>query len=136
MELPTVLTHSTIGYIMQQARQTNIILGPWAHSLRKPTAIELLWKQFQATAAEKQRIYAMADRTDDTDHDAAEAACDAAYDALEAVADAILAAPVASETDVAIQAQVLLARGAEGLLHYRPEDLMRFVQEVANLARR
>lgn len=117
---------------MQQAEQTNIILGPWAHCLTKPTAIELLWKQFQATASEKLRIYAMADQTADTDPDAAEAACDAAHDALEAVADALLATPLASKADVAIKAQVLLARGAApaDLLHYRPQDLSRFVQEI------
>ncbi|MET4233371.1 hypothetical protein QA633_43655 [Bradyrhizobium barranii] len=122
---------------MQQAEQTNIIVGPWAHSLTRATPIEQLWKQFQVTANEKRRIYALADQAAaDAELNAAEAACDAAYEALEAVADAILAAPQASKADAAIQAQVLLARGAEGLLYYRPEDLMRFVQEVANLARR
>lgn len=121
---------------MQQAEQTNIIVGPWTHSLTKPTPTELLWKQFQATASEKRRIYALADQTAGTDPDAAEAACDAAYEALEAVADTIMAAPIASKVDAAIQAQVLLARGAEGLLHYRPEDLTRFVQELASLTQR
>lgn len=116
---------------MQQAGQTNIIVGPWAH-LAKPTPIELLWQQFQATAAEKQRIYALADQAANAELDAAEAACDAAHDALEAVADAILTTPLASKTDVAIKAQVLLARGADpaDLLHYRPNDLSRFVQEI------
>lgn len=120
---------------MQQAEQTNIIVGPWAHSLTKPTSIELLWKQFQATAAEKRRIYALADQAADGDLEAAEAACDAADDALEAVADAILATPLASKADVAIKAQVLLARGADpaDLLHYRPKDLLRFVQEIRDL---
>ncbi|WP_439406407.1 hypothetical protein ACNJX9_34035 [Bradyrhizobium sp. DASA03076] len=120
---------------MQQAERTNIIVGPWAHSLTKPTPIELLWKQFQTTADAKREIYALADQTADTDYsDAAEAACDAAYDALEAVADAILATPLASKADAAIQAQVLLARGAEGLLQYRPKDLTRFVQEILRIA--
>ncbi|WP_407114346.1 hypothetical protein [Bradyrhizobium sp. LMG 9283] len=89
---------------MQQAEQTNIIVGPWAHSLAKPTPIELLWKQFQATAAENRRIYALADDTAGGDTEAAEAACDTAYEALEAVVDAILAAPLASKADAAIQA--------------------------------
>lgn len=119
---------------MQQAEQTNIIVGPWAHSLTRPTPIELLWKQFQTTVAEKRCIYALAEQA--ADGDATEAACDAAYEALEAVADAILAAPLASKADAAIQAQVLLARGVEDLLYYRPQDLTRFVQELASLAQR
>ncbi|MDA9510928.1 hypothetical protein XI09_40995 [Bradyrhizobium sp. CCBAU 11386] len=122
---------------MQQAEQTNIILGPWAHSLRKLTPIEQLWKQYQVTASEKRRIYALADQPVDGDLEAAEAACDAAYEALEAIADAILTAPLASEADATIQAQVLLARGADpaDLLHYRPQDLTRFVREVGALAK-
>lgn len=121
---------------MQQAEQTNIILGPWAHSLRKLTPIEQLWKQYQVTASEKRRIYALADQNADTDPNAADAACDAADDALEAVADAILATPLASKVDVAIKAQVLLSRGVDpaDLLHYRPQDLTRFVREVGSLA--
>ncbi|MCK1493474.1 hypothetical protein IVB14_24375 [Bradyrhizobium sp. 180] len=120
---------------MQQAEQTNIIVGPWAH-LAKPTPIALLWKQFQATTAEKQRIYALADQAANAELDAAEAACEAAYDAVEAIADAILATPFASEVDLAIQAQVLMSRGADldDLLQYRPQDLTRFVREVGSLA--
>ncbi|MCK1758752.1 hypothetical protein IVA78_27170 [Bradyrhizobium sp. 137] len=118
---------------MQQAEQTNIIVGPWAHSF---TPIELLWNEFQSAASEKQRVYALADQAAAGDLEAAEAACDAAYDAVEAIADAILATPFASKADVAIQAQVLLSRGADpaDLLHYRPQDLTRFVQEVRGLA--
>lgn len=109
-----------------------------AVTLSRPTsAIEALFARYQVADAEKRRVYALADDTADVDLDAAEAVCDAAHDAVESVADAILAAAAKSTTDLAIKAQVLLARGADpaDLFHYRPQDLTRFVQEVRGLAR-
>lgn len=91
----------------------------------------LLFETYQAADAAKRRVYALAD--DDADVDVTEAACDAAYDIVESLADAILAAPAGSTADVAIKARVLLARGTEGLLHYRSDDLKRFVEEVSKL---
>jgi hypothetical protein len=97
--------------------------------------ISQLFTDYQTADAEKRRIYALADQSDDGGCDAADA-CDAAYDAAEAVADAILATPAHSYTHLAIKARVLLARGTDlaDLLYYRPNDLSRFIQEVRNIA--
>ena len=104
-------------------------------SLPRPTyAIEALFSKHQTADAEKRRVYALADEADDADLHTAEAACDAAYDVVEGIADAILASPAGSAAEIAIKAQLLLARGAQDLLHYRPDDLTRFVQEVRSLA--
>jgi len=117
-ELTAALTCNTMDDIMQQA----------------VPSLSRLFDDYQAAATEKRRVYALADEADDADLDTAEAACDAAYDAVEGIADMILATPTGSAAEIAIKAQLLLARGAQDLLHYRPEDLTRFVQEVRSLA--
>lgn len=103
-------------------------------SLPQPcSSIEALFTNHQAALAEKRRVYALAEQAGDADADAAEAACDAACDAEESVADMILARHARSQIEFAIQARVLLARGADpaDLFYYRPEDLTRFIQEIA-----
>lgn len=101
---------------------------------QQSSTIDTLFADHQIALAEKHRVYVLAEQAGDADLNAAEAACDVAYDAVENIADAILTAPPASLADLAIKAQLLLARGAEDLLHYRPKDLARFVQEVRSLA--
>ena len=96
-------------------------------------SLSRLFETYQVADAEKRRAYALAEGVAGADLETTEAACDAAYEAVEGLADAILAAPAGSPAEVAIQAKVLLARGAQDLLHYRPDDLPRFVQNVANL---
>ena len=79
----------------------------------------------------------MAEQAADDDVDAAEVACDTVYDAVETLADAIFGMPARSVADLAIKAHLPLARGAvHDLLHYRPDDLSRFVQEVREIAGR
>lgn len=105
------------------------------------SSIEALFADYQSRAATKARAYALVEElergevADDTAGRDAEDACDAAYDALEAIADKILAAPVQSYFHSVIKANVLLARGSDpaDLFHYRPEDLVRFVQEIRDL---
>ncbi|MCK1618055.1 hypothetical protein IVA96_15660 [Bradyrhizobium sp. 159] len=103
---------------------------------RLTSTIDTLFADHQVALAEKRRVYALAERATDDKVDAAEAACDVAHGAVENIADAILMAPAMSVADLAIKAQLLLARGADpaDLFHYRPEDLTRFVQEVRGLA--
>jgi len=115
-------------------QQMDWIMSQAATTLSRPTsAIETLFKTYQAAVAEKRRMYALAD---DTDDDATEAGCAAAYSAAENIADALLAAPVTSDVDRALKARVLLARGADpaDLFYYRPADLIRFIQEISGLA--
>ena len=109
-----------------------------------PSPIELLWKQYEAAASEKARVYALfdeawaltggGDAAADAACDRAEAAADAAYDALENVADAILRAKVTLVTDLTIKARVLATRGVKDVGFYRPEDVFRFFADVQTFA--
>jgi hypothetical protein len=98
-----------------------------------PSPIELLWKQLQATASEKARVYAIfeeawgltagGDLAADAAADRAEAACDAAFDALEDIVDEILQARATSAKDLAIKARVLALRDFGNGFH--AEDVSR-----------
>ena len=108
-----------------------------AFSLPHFSPIELLSADYEVAITEKTTAYAIADKAAPAAYDVAEAGCSAAYDAAESVADMILAIPAGSLKDLAIKARVLLTHGADpaDLLHYRPDDLSRFVEEVRSLAR-
>ncbi|MCA6099183.1 hypothetical protein [Bradyrhizobium australafricanum] len=101
------------------------------------STIPQLFRGYQTANAEKRRVYALAEQAADND-EAADVACDAAHAAAETVADAIFATPFASPSDIATKAQLLLARGDDpaDLFHYRPDDLVRFLKEVIDFARR
>jgi hypothetical protein len=129
---------------MKQAEPTNIIIGPWAHALRTPSPIELLWKQREAAASEKARLYALEEEAEnltvgggaaaEAAYDRAEAAAAAAYDALENIGDEILRARATSAADLAIKARVLALRDFGN--GYCPEDVNRLCADVQTFAAR
>jgi hypothetical protein len=120
---------------MKQANPDNIIPGPWSRSL---SPIELLWKQHEAAASEKVRIYELFDiavdltagggAAADAAADRAEAASDAAFDALEDIGDEILQARATSAKDLAIKARVLALRDFGN--GYHPDDVNRLCADV------
>jgi hypothetical protein len=124
---------------MQQAKPNNIIIGPWS---RSPSPIELLWKQHEAAASEKVRIYELCEiavdltagggAAADAAADRAEAASDAAFDALEDIGDEILQARATSAKDLAIKARVLVLRDFGNGFH--AEDVSQLCADVQTFA--
>jgi hypothetical protein len=120
-------------------KPNDIIIGPWS---RSPSPIELFWKQHEAAASEKARIYQLfeiaADLTAgggaaaDAACDRAEAAADEAFDALENIGDEILQARATSARDLAIKARVLALRDFGN--GFRAEDVSRLCADVQTLA--
>lgn len=110
-------------------------------SLPQFSPIELLLADYEVAIDEKKAAYAVSDTCCDAGGpDAranlatAEATADRAYEAVEDLADMILDLPAQSASELAIKARVLSARDPYHQVHYRPEDLTRFLQEVSGLA--